>query len=116
VRFAPYGLSGGSPGGKSRNFMEIGNERTALPGKITTRIGKGTLIIHEQAGAGGFGDPLARDPELVVEDVLDGKITQTYAAEQHAVVLSPSGQLDVVATGRLRASRADIPDGGHHGG
>jgi N-methylhydantoinase B len=116
VRFAPYGLSGGSPGGKSRNFMEIGNERTALPGKITTRIGKGTLIIHEQAGAGGFGDPLARDPELVVEDVLDGKITQAYAAEQHAVVLSPSGQLDVVATGRLRASRADIPDGRHHGG
>jgi N-methylhydantoinase B len=116
VRFAPYGLSGGSPGGKSRNFMEIGNERTALPGKITTRINKGTLIIHEQAGAGGFGDPLARDPQLVVEDVLDGKITQAYATEQHAVVLSPSGQLDVVATGRLRASRADVPDGRRHGG
>jgi N-methylhydantoinase B len=116
VRFAPYGLSGGSPGGKSRNFMEIGNERTALPGKITTRINKGTLIIHEQAGAGGFGDPLARDPQLVVEDVLDGKITQAYATEQHAVVLSPSRQLDVVATGRLRASRADVPDGRRHGG
>jgi N-methylhydantoinase B len=116
VRFAPYGLSGGSPGGKSRNFMEIGNERTALPGKITTRIGKGTLIIHEQAGAGGFGDPLARDPELVVEDVLDGKITPAYAAEQHAVVLLPSGQLDMVATGQLRASRTDLPDGRHHGG
>jgi N-methylhydantoinase B len=116
VRFAPYGLSGGSPGGKSRNFMEIGNERTALPGKITTRIGKGTLVIHEQAGAGGFGDPLARDPELVVEDVLDGKITPAYAAEQHAVVLSPSGQLDMVATGQLRASRTDLPDGRHHGG
>jgi len=116
VRFAPYGLSGGSPGGKSRNFMEIGNERTALPGKITTRIGKGTLIIHEQAGAGGFGDPLARDPELVVEDVLDGKITPAYAAEQHAVVLLPSGQLDMVATGQLRASRTDLPHGRHHGG
>jgi N-methylhydantoinase B len=117
VRFAPYGLSGGSPGGKSRNFMEIGNERTALPGKITTRINKGTLIIHEQAGAGGFGDPLARDPQRVVEDVLDGKITEAYAAEQHAVVLAPSGQLDMAATGRLRASRAELlPDGKHHGG
>ena len=59
--------------------MEVGNERTPLPGKITTRIGQGTLIIHEQAGAGGFGDPLARDPEQVCEDVLDGKITATYA-------------------------------------
>src|SRR6201986_849619 len=27
VRFAPYGLSGGSPGGQSRNFIEVSNER-----------------------------------------------------------------------------------------
>jgi N-methylhydantoinase B len=113
VRFAPYGLAGGAPGGQSRNFMELGNERSALPGKITTRIGKGTLIIHEQAGAGGFGDPLARDPEEVLEDVLDGKITATYAAEQHAVVLAPSGKLDMAATARLRTSRAG---GERHGG
>jgi N-methylhydantoinase B len=116
VRFAPYGLSGGASGGKSRNFMEAGNERTALPGKITTRIGKGTLIIHEQAGAGGFGDPLARDPKRVIEDVLDGKITPAYATDQHAVVLSPSGQLDMAETARLRTSRARLRDGGSHGG
>jgi N-methylhydantoinase B len=116
VRFAPYGLSGGASGGKSRNFMEVGNERTALPGKITTRIGKGTLIIHEQAGAGGFGDPLARDPKRVIEDVLDGKITPAYATDQHAVVLSPSGQLDMAETARLRTSRARLRDGGSHGG
>ena len=107
VRFAPYGLSGGEPGGKSRNFMEIGNERTALPGKITTTVGKGHVIIHEQAGAGGFGDPLARRSRTGGEDVLDGKITPAYAGEQHAVVLSPSGALDMVATGRLRAVAAD---------
>ena len=116
VRFAPYGLSGGAPGGKSRNFMEVGNERSVLPGKITTRIGKGTLVIHEQAGAGGFGDPLARDPEQVIEDVLDGKITPAYATDQHAVVLSPSGQLDMAETARLRTSRALLRDGGSHGG
>jgi N-methylhydantoinase B len=116
VRVAPYSLSGGAPGGKSRNFMEVGNEGTALPGKITTRIGKGTLIIHEQAGAGGFGDPLARDPKRVIEDVLDGKITPAYATDQHAVVLSPSGQLDMAETARLRTSRARLRDGASHGG
>ena len=116
VRFAPYGLAGGSPGGRSRNFMEVGNERKALPGKITTRIDKGTLIIHEQAGAGGFGDPFARDPQDVIEDVLDGKITAAYAAEQHAVVLAPSGQLDAAATVRLRNSRAGVSEGERHGG
>jgi N-methylhydantoinase B len=116
VRFAPYGLAGGSPGGRSRNFMEVGNERKALPGKITTRIDKGTLIIHEQAGAGGFGDPLARDPQDVIEDVLDGKITAAYAVEQHAVVLAPSGQLDAAATVRLRSSRAGVSESERHGG
>jgi N-methylhydantoinase B len=96
--------------------MEAGNQRTALPGKITTRVGKGTLIIHEQAGAGGFGDPLTRDPEEVVEDVLDGKITAAYATDRHAVVLAASGQLDAAATTRLRASRAGLSEGGRHGG
>jgi N-methylhydantoinase B len=115
VRFAPYGLSGGAPGGRSRNFMEIGNERTALPGKITTRIGKGVLIIHEQAGAGGFGDPLARDPNEVREDVLDGKITAAYAAEQHGVVVATGGKLDTAATARLRSSRLQASSGPRHG-
>jgi N-methylhydantoinase B len=115
VRFAPYGLSGGAPGGRSRNFMEIGNERTALPGKITTRIGKGALIIHEQAGAGGFGDPLARDPNEVREDVLDGKITAAYAAEQHGVVVAAGGKLDMAATARLRSSRLQASSGARHG-
>ncbi|WP_298107537.1 hydantoinase B/oxoprolinase family protein [Bradyrhizobium sp.] len=116
VRFAPYGLAGGAPGAQSRNFMEVGNERTALPGKITTRIGKDTLIIHEQAGAGGFGDPLERDPSQVVEDVLDGKITAAYASERHGVVLDSSRELDVAATARLRASRSGISEGARHGG
>ena len=115
VRFAPYGLSGGAPGGQSRNFMEIGNERTALPGKITTRIGKGALIIHEQAGAGGFGDPLARDPNEVREDVLDGKITPAYAAEQHGVVVAAGGKLDIAATAQLRSSRLQASSGARHG-
>jgi N-methylhydantoinase B len=115
VRFAPYGLSGGAPGGQSRNFMEIGNERTALPGKITARIGKGVLIIHEQAGAGGFGDPLARDPNQVREDVLDGKITAAYAAEQHGVVVAAGGKLDMAATARLRSSRLQASSGARHG-
>ena len=37
------------------------------------------MIVHEQAGAGGFGDPLSRDPALVREDLLDGKITPEFA-------------------------------------
>jgi N-methylhydantoinase B len=114
VRFRPYGLDGGGPGGPSRNAMEADGERRELPGKITTRVGKGALIVHEQAGAGGFGDPLARAPEAVVEDVLDGKITAGFAERHHAVVLAGEA-LDAAATERLRAERRRIDRQDHAG-
>ncbi len=107
VRFAPYGLEGGGEGGRSRNFLETGNERKELPGKITTRVAKDTLIIHEQAGAGGFGNPLLREVADVHEDVLDGKITPAYARERHGVVIGARGTVDLAATARLRAERAE---------
>ncbi|WP_216074294.1 hypothetical protein, partial [Acinetobacter baumannii] len=71
-------------GGPSRNAMEVDGVWQDLPGKITTTVNQGTLIVHEQAGAGGFGDPLTRDPDLVREDLIDGKITAAFAARHYA--------------------------------
>ena len=108
----PYGLAGGEPGGRSRNFIEIGNRREPLPGKVTMTVPSGAVIIHEQAGAGGFGDPRRGDPELVREDLLDGKISAAYAEHIHAVLLSARGALargyrcaprEACATGRAGA-------------
>jgi N-methylhydantoinase B len=117
VTFQPYGLNGGEPGGSSRNFIEIGNERSGLPGKITRSVTEGTLIIHEQAGAGGFGNPLLRDPEQVGEDVLDGKITAEFAMRHYAVAFGPRDALDVETTARLRSARSARPElpGARHG-
>ena len=41
VAFEPYGLAGGEPGGRSRNFIEIGNSREPLPGKVTMTVPHG---------------------------------------------------------------------------
>jgi N-methylhydantoinase B len=116
VTFQPYGLNGGEPGGPTRNFIEIGNARSALPGKITTTVAQGTLIIHEQAGAGGFGHPLLRDPQQVCEDFIDGKITAAFAERHYAVRFGPRGALDLEATARLRFERlgAGEPTGRRH--
>ena len=116
VKFQPYGLSGGAPGGQSRNFMEVGNDRSALPGKITTRIAKGTLIIHEQAGAGGFGDPMLRSADEVREDLLDGKITAGYARKHYAMAFDSRGAFDAGATAKLREERATLSTVGRDGG
>jgi N-methylhydantoinase B len=87
VVFAPYGLAGGQPGGRSQNFIEIGNRREPLPGKVTMTVPHNAVIIHEQAGAGGFGDPVARDPGLVREDLLDGKISAAFARRFYGAAL-----------------------------
>ena len=117
VAFQPYGLNGGEPGGSSRNFIEIGNERNALPGKITTTVAQGTLIIHEQAGAGGFGNPLLLEPAQVQEDFIDGKITAAFAEKHYAVTFGPRGTLDVEGTARLRSQRISTqePSGARNG-
>ncbi len=114
VKFLPYGLDGGEPGGPSRNYMEIAGERRDLPGKITTQIAKGTLIIHEQAGAGGFGNPLLRNPDAVLEDYLDGKITAGFA-ERHYAVAFDGATIDRSLTAKLRAAR-DVEKVAAHGG
>ena len=49
VVFEPYGLQGGDPGGRSRNFIEIGNRREPLPGKVTMTVPHGRAD-HARAG------------------------------------------------------------------
>jgi len=78
----PYGLFGGRPGAPSRNYIcEPGSVLRALPGKTTMRITRGTLVLHEQAGGGGYGTPQNRDPHALHDDLLNGKITEKAAAE-----------------------------------
>jgi N-methylhydantoinase B len=47
-------------------------------------VPQGSLIVHEQAGGGGFGDPAARNPALIAEDLVDGKITEAFVRRHYA--------------------------------
>ncbi len=99
----PYGLFGGRPGAPSRNYLSVnGSARELLDSKVTRTIRKGDVIRHEQAGGGGYGDPLQRPLEAVLEDVLDGKITEGFAREHYLVAIR-DGQIDRQATAELRA-------------
>jgi N-methylhydantoinase B len=85
VAFAPYGLNGGEPGGRSRSFITTGGKTAPLPGKVTMRITKDTLITHEQAGGGGHGNPKKRDHALVREDIADEKISAGYSRKHYGI-------------------------------
>jgi N-methylhydantoinase B len=68
-------------------------------------------------GGGGWGDPLAREPERVLVDVRDGYVSLEAAARQYGVVvegdpeLDPEGlTVDIPATNELRAERRAARD------
>jgi len=41
-------------------------------------------------GGGGYGDPLSRDPERVLRDVVNGLVTPEVAQEYYGVVIRPN--------------------------
>jgi N-methylhydantoinase B len=70
----------------------------------------GAILRYVNAGAGGWGDPLERDPEAVKRDVRDGYVTIDGAARDYGVVVAgdpdedPEGlALDLESTARMRA-------------
>lgn len=76
---APYGLFGGRPAALSRNLIRQDSEWRELPAKVTLEIIRDTVIRHEQAGGGGFGDPALRSPDAIRADLRNGKISPARA-------------------------------------
>ena len=79
----PYGLFGGSPAASSRNLMRQNGEWRVLPAKVTLEITKDTVLRHEQAGGGGFGDPRLRNPDAIRSDLWNGKISSDHARKNY---------------------------------
>ena len=83
----PFGLYGGSPGEPSENHLNPFTENKPLPSKVTMDITKGTVFQHTHPGGGGWGDPLDRDPAMVMRDVRNEYITATRAERDYGVVI-----------------------------
>ena len=86
----PYGLKGGFPGTPSWNIIRSGKKQTLLPAcpMSSIKMVQNDEFIHIQAGGGGFGDPLQRDPNKVLNDFLNGLIDLDYAEQVYGVIIS----------------------------
>jgi N-methylhydantoinase B len=63
------------------------------------------VVTIVSGGGGGFGDPLDRPSDLVLGDVLNGKVTPDGARQGYGVVVAAEGhvpRLDREATELLR--------------
>jgi N-methylhydantoinase B len=101
--FRPYGLYGGAPGKPSMNYLNPDGENRPLPSKLTMTIRRGDVFRHEVAGAGGWGDPLERDPAMVLRDVRNELVSIAAARTEYGVVVTEKPlAVDEAATGALR--------------
>jgi N-methylhydantoinase B len=100
----PYGLYGGHPGKPSSNYLNPDDENQPLESKLTMTIRRGEVFRHELAGAGGWGDPLEREPQAVLKDVRNELISLAAAADDYGVVIDThTWTIDEAATERCRA-------------
>ncbi|MEF2073771.1 hydantoinase B/oxoprolinase family protein [Consotaella aegiceratis] len=72
TRHEPWGAEGGRPARGAR-VTAVGDDGiTILPGKATVSLAKGTMLVVETAGGGGWGDSTMRDPSAARADAENG--------------------------------------------
>jgi N-methylhydantoinase B len=107
-----FGTNGGLFGAKgTMEVFEEGVGPRPPPQYGMQQLGPARIRIRSSAG-GGWGNPLERDPQRVLEDVLDEIVSMEAARRVYGVALDPGGRnVDTAATARLRAKGAARLDG-----
>lgn len=103
-RNPPPSLAGGIPGRCGRFILnpDQPGERVLPSMASGVPLAKGDLLRVEPPGGGGYGDPRSRDPEMVLHDLIQGKISPEAAEKTYCVVVR-NGAVDIEATSRLRS-------------
>lgn len=111
----PQGLFSGQPGAPGKWSLRSagGQEIPVKKGIGTTELDYGDVVTCLMAGGGGYGNPLKRDSEAVLEDVRAGLVSVASAHANYGVVIDPESlELDVEATRTLRRQLEDTSKGG----
>ena len=105
----PFGILGGESAAPVGSYIqEDGKDRPfPTPGKVGGHpMQEGDIIVLQSAGGGGYGDPLTRDPEAVLEDVVEGYVSVEQAKESYGVIVH-NGHIDHDATLHQRGQQLD---------
>jgi N-methylhydantoinase B len=110
VRLGCYGLNDGKAGEPFCVTVDLDGEARELGGLVDGEpVLAGQIVRVVTTGGGGWGDPLTREPALVLADVLEGRVSAGRARDDYGVVLASAGDadgfaVDEPATVALRAA------------
>jgi len=108
VRLGCYGVNGGKAGTPFCVTIRSGGATRTLGGLVDGEpVAAGDIVEVRTTGGGGWGDPLEREPELVCQDVIEGRVSPQAARDAYGVVLvagrgADGWRLDEAATAALR--------------
>jgi N-methylhydantoinase B len=106
VRLGCYGVNGGKAGQPFCVTVDIEGDGRELGGLVDGEpVLVGQVVRVVTTGGGGWGDPLQREPELVCNDVIEGRVSPEAARADYGVVLIADGgdyRVDEDATSRSR--------------
>ena len=107
VKIPPWGLRGGGSGALGEYILERADGSSErLPSKCTIPLRRGDTLHIRTPGGGGYGDPYARRPELVLRDVRNGLVGVESAEEDYGVIIdAESLEVLVSETEEYRGSR-----------
>ncbi|MCU1427968.1 MAG: Hydantoinase B/oxoprolinase, partial [Actinomycetia bacterium] len=110
------GIAGGHSGSPDHVVLAPGtdHETVVAPTVAGYLLGAHEQLVYDFGGGGGWGDPMQRDPEAVLDDVWDEYVSVEAAEREYGVVITGSLAdmtlaIDHQATDRLRG-RASIGD------
>jgi N-methylhydantoinase B len=112
----PKGVRGGFGGAAPEAWVEdvSGSEPRAIPVVGRYDLRRGEKVVSITPGGGGYGDPLERDPQAVLVDVNDGRVSAEAAWEVYGVRIDESGAIDSSGTENQRKnlshSRGSVPN------
>ena len=89
-------------------LLDADGSETQLPSNTNVTIKPGQHVRGIDSSGGGYGDPLERDQRRVLQDVLEGWVTQRHAEEVYGVRIRETVKgyiLDEEATQSLRSLR-----------
>jgi 5-oxoprolinase (ATP-hydrolysing) len=107
----PWGIFGGHEGLNASMTRNAGQPAAeSWPSKVTAaRLKAGDTLEIRVPNSGGFGDPLKRDPQRVLGDVLDGFTTVELAERDYGVVIDAGTMtVDAEATAERRSARGTL--------
>ena len=104
----PYGAFGGMPGKVAEFYVHRGGGEAEQLAPTTGKVDHVSVdsddVLHVLTqGGGGYGNPLERDPALVLKDVVDSLVSLESARDDYGVVVDPeTDTVDNAATAALR--------------